>query len=106
MLTDFMNDANIVIWIFIGWLSAWGGVVKYIIEHPNSRQKIHLNELMKSMVISSFAGMMGGLLSFEMGMTHYMILLMSGLCGTMGSSAIHYLQEITFRRKRKDDEKL
>lgn len=48
-------------------------------------------DVSSQIVISSFTGLLGGLLSFETGSSSYMTFAIAGLFGSLGSTALHYL---------------
>lgn len=84
-------ETQIITWIIIGIFSAWGGLVRYLMDRQGTRSKWSWMGVISQITISSFTGLLGGLLSFESGASHYMTFLFSGLFGTMGSTALSYL---------------
>ncbi len=91
------SDAQVINWIIIGVFSAWGGLVRYLIDMHESVHKWSWMGVASQIVISSFTGLLGGLLSFENGASHYMTYAVSGLFGTMGSTALSYIWQRLFR---------
>ncbi|AHG18633.1 holin [Chania multitudinisentens RB-25] len=85
------NTESIFIWVIIGAFSAWGGFARYIIETKDRNIDWSWGDVLGQIVVSSFAGFLGGIISFESGVSLYMTFALSGLFGTMGSSGIDYL---------------
>ncbi|MFI8415486.1 phage holin family protein [Serratia sp. NPDC078593] len=82
------NDAQLITWMLIGLVSTWGGVVRYIMDVKNNKGEWRWVGVFFQMVVSGFTGILGGLMSFEMGSSIYMTCAISGLFGAMGSGAI------------------
>ncbi|AUH51662.1 holin [Chromobacterium sp. ATCC 53434] len=85
------NNVQVATWVVIGGFSAWGGLVRYIIEVQGKNKAWDIVGLLSQIVVSGFTGLLGGLLSFENGGSHYFTLAIAGLFGTMGSAALAYL---------------
>ncbi|AHK18480.1 phage holin family protein [Yersinia similis] len=95
----------IIIWLIIGLLAAWGGLVRYIIDIKEKNKEWDSKEVLSQIVISNFSGFLGGFLSFESGVSLYITFAISGLFGTMGSSGIHYLWRKFFSHGDKNEHK-
>ncbi|CND36187.1 phage holin family protein [Yersinia pseudotuberculosis] len=93
----------IIIWLIIGTLSAWGGLVRYIIDIKENNDKWDNKKVLSQIIVSNFAGFLGGFLSFESGVSLYITFAISGLFGTMGCSGIHYLWKKLFNHRGKNE---
>ncbi|CNE17935.1 phage holin family protein [Yersinia nurmii] len=85
------TDTQAITWLIIGIFSAWGGVVRYLMDMQGHRGSWSWMGIISQIIISSFTGLLGGLLSFENGSSHYMTFAIAGLFGTLGSTALSYL---------------
>lgn len=84
-------EANLLTWSLIGFFSAWGGIVGYLISIQEKKEKISSVNIIIQVIISTFTGILGGFISFESGASNYMTFVISGLFSTMGSSSIKLL---------------
>lgn len=91
---------NVYAWLMIGLFSAWGGVVRYIIDYKNGGEGLTLSGLRNQFIISGFTGVLGGLIGFEGGASYYMTLILSGTSGAMGSFALNVIWKFYIMRKR------
>lgn len=92
------ENTQLITWSIIGLVSAWGGVVRYIMDVKNDKTEWRWVGVFLQIVISSFTGILGGLLSFEIGSSIYMTCAVAGTFGAMGSGAIDILfKKILFR---------
>ncbi|ELI7922731.1 MULTISPECIES: phage holin family protein [Yersinia] len=89
-------DSQIVTWLIIGGLSAWGGLVRYLLDMKGKQGVWCWVGLLSQIIISSFTGLLGGLLSFENGVSAYMTFIVAGLFGTLGGTALSYLWQRFF----------
>lgn len=87
------EDIHLWNWILIGCLSAWSGIVRYVMDIQISSGKWSWANVVFQIIISSFTGLMGGLLGFEMGASQYLSFITAGLLGAMGSSALIHLNK-------------
>ncbi|ORM74392.1 hypothetical protein HA48_04820 [Pantoea wallisii] len=94
------EEGQALLWLLIGGISAWGGLVNYILNKKSPDNKIKSSDIISNILISSFAGLMGGLISSEIGLTEHMTLIMSGLFGSMGGSVILILQNLVSKHLR------
>ncbi|MBS0054150.1 phage holin family protein [Yersinia sp. Marseille-Q3913] len=85
------GDNFVITWVIIGLLSAWGGLVRYILDKDNEEDEWSWIAVMSQVVVSGFTGLIGGLFSFESGGSRYMTFAIAGLFGAMGSTALQYL---------------
>ncbi|MBV6694746.1 phage holin family protein [Serratia quinivorans] len=90
------TDPDFCLWIVMMLLSAWGGLVKYLIRINYQHQKWSWIEVTSQLIISGFTGLLGGILSIENGASNYMTLFFSGLFGAMGSAALTYFWQRLF----------
>ncbi|MDA5545061.1 MULTISPECIES: phage holin family protein [Yersinia] len=85
------GDNLVITWLIIGALSAWGGLVRYILDKNNEEDEWSWAAVISQVIVSGFTGLIGGLISFEGGISRYMTFAIAGLFGAMGSSALQYL---------------
>ncbi|ECR0980035.1 holin [Salmonella enterica subsp. enterica serovar Montevideo] len=84
-------EASLLTWAFIGFFSAWGGVVGYLINMQEKNEKLNFVNIITQVVISTFTGILGGFVSFEYGTSSHMTFVISGIFSTMGASSIKLL---------------
>ncbi|MGK0600292.1 phage holin family protein [Yokenella regensburgei] len=82
------NEPELTLWVIMMLLSAWGGLVRYLIRANYQNQKWSWIEVTSQLIISGFTGLLGGILSIENGASDYMTLFFSGLFGAMGSATL------------------
>nr|AAO17203.1 TchA [Photorhabdus luminescens] len=99
------SDTQLIIWLIIGFIAAWGGLVRYLIDMQNKQYKWSWINVFCQLIISCFTGVLGGLLSFESGGSIYMTFAIAGLFGTTGSTRIelalappHYASSRSWRK--------
>lgn len=92
------GDDFFITWLIIGALSAWGGLVRYILDKNNEEDEWSWAAVISQIIVSSFTGLIGGLISFEGGISRYMTFAVAGLFGAMGSSALQYLWQRFFEQ--------
>lgn len=80
-------------WVLITAMSIYGGFVKYIIDVRNKNLAWSWVAALAQVAISGFAGLIGGLLAIESGLSIHYVLIASGMSGTMGSVALNYFWE-------------
>lgn len=85
------SDAQIFTWALIGGFSAWGGVVRYIIDVQGRQKKWNIFGVFSQVIVSGFTGLLGGLLGFESERSYYITLAIAGLFGAMGNTALSYI---------------
>ncbi|MFD0706268.1 phage holin family protein [Photorhabdus akhurstii] len=91
MLLIIPSDTQLIIWLIIGFIAAWGGLVRYLIDMQNKQYKWSWINVFCQLIISCFTGVLGGLLSFESGGSIYMTFAIAGLFGTTGSTGLNWL---------------
>jgi uncharacterized membrane protein HdeD (DUF308 family) len=92
MLTELMSrPSESVSWVMVGIFSAWGGVVRYLMDSRGRKRKHRYMEAISQIIISGFTGFLGGLYSFEQGNSPLMTLIMAGICSTLGSTLLIWL---------------
>lgn len=83
-------------WLVVIAISAWGGVVRYLMDIQANKAKWSWVAALAQVVVSSFTGLIGGMISQETGMSLNMTYVGAGLCGAMGSIALTYFWERFF----------
>ncbi|MER2371651.1 MULTISPECIES: phage holin family protein [Photorhabdus] len=96
MILNYLYEEESISWIVIGFFAAWGGVVKYLMDRQKADRKWNWVSVINQIVISSFTGLLGGLLSLDSGASHYMTLIIAGLFGAMGSRVLENLWQRFF----------
>ncbi|AZG99966.1 phage holin family protein [Proteus mirabilis] len=91
MLATTPSESDALAWMIIGGFSAWGGIVRYLMEIRQKQIKWSWFGIISQVVISVFTGLLGGLLSFEHGASRYMSYMIAGLFGSMGSTTLIWL---------------
>ncbi|MCC8367988.1 MULTISPECIES: phage holin family protein [Xenorhabdus] len=77
-------------WLILLLLSAWGGIVRYIIDIKTSNARWSWLGAFAQVIVSGFTGLIGGFISLEAGLSLYMTFASAGMCGAMGSIALTY----------------
>lgn len=85
------SEHAVLTWMIIGGLSAWGGIVRYLMDMRRNNDTWSWTDILSQVVISCFTGLLGGLIGFESGASHYMTYIISGLCGSLGSTALNWM---------------
>ncbi|MBP2856166.1 phage holin family protein [Dickeya oryzae] len=80
-------------WLILLALSAWGGLVRYLIDIRQNKANWSWVNALAQIVVSGFTGVIGGLVGIESGLSIYMILATAGISGAMGSVALTYFWE-------------
>lgn len=78
-------------WVMVGIFSAWGGLVRYLMDSKGRQKKQQCMSAITQIVISGFTGFLGGLYSFEHDKSPLMTLIIAGICSTLGSTLLHWL---------------
>lgn len=87
-----VHDYEVIItWVCIVFISVWGGLVRYLINIQHRHQQWKSVEMFVQIIISTFSGFIGGLLSFEYGNSHYLPFILCGICSVMGNKIFYYL---------------
>ncbi|POT54651.1 holin [Citrobacter amalonaticus] len=85
------NGDIVFSWLIVGVFSAWGGIVRYLIEQKASGKKFCFYEVFSQVVISGFTGFLAGVYGYEQGYTEFKTLILSGLGGAFGSHLLDLL---------------
>ncbi|BEM26662.1 hypothetical protein SME05J_02320 [Serratia marcescens] len=81
-------------WLIVGGFSAWGGIVRYLMENKASGRKFSWREIFTQVVISGFTGFLAGVYGYEQGYSEFMTMVFSGLGGALGG----HLLDVLWRR--------
>ncbi|MEL5415033.1 phage holin family protein [Serratia nevei] len=71
--------------------SAWGGIVRYLMENKASGKKFSWHEVFSQVVISGFTGFLAGVYGYEQGYSEFMTMVFSGLGGAFGGHLLDVL---------------
>ena len=85
------DDDRIFSWLIVGGFSAWGGIVRYLMEKRDSGKKLSWQEVLSQVVISGFTGFLAGMYGHERGYSEFMVMVFSGLGGTLGGHLLDLL---------------
>lgn len=88
---------HVIVWTTIGFFSFWGGLTRYIIDYKRYRFNWSWYEALCQVVISGFTGALGGLISFEAGVSLNMTFIMSGVSSAMGTVALRIIARKFFK---------
>lgn len=92
MMTEHLPDAGqSVPWVIIGVFSAWGGVVRYLMDLRDSGTRWRWTAMASRVVISGFTGFLGGLYGYEQHYGPLTALVMAGVSSTLGGSLLRWL---------------
>ena len=80
-------------WAVVAGIACWGGLVKYLVDLKQSKAAWSFGGAVSQMVISAFAGVIGGMIVHESGFSLVMICATSGVSGSMGYVTIAYFWE-------------
>ncbi|ECE6306373.1 TPA: phage holin family protein [Salmonella enterica subsp. enterica serovar Ball] len=95
MLPKPLPDAGTTFsWLLVGCFSAWGGIVRYLMENKASGKNFSWHEVLRQVVISGFTGFLAGIYSYEHGYSNLMTMVYSGLGGALGG----YLLDLLWKR--------
>ncbi len=78
-------------WLIVGGVSAWGGIARYLMENRASGKKFSCNEVLSQVVISGFTGFLAALYAYEQGYSEFMVMVFSGLGGSLGGRLLDLL---------------
>ncbi len=84
---------GLIVWVLIAAMSIYGGFVKYIIDTRTNKTTWSWVAAFAQVAVSGFAGLIGGLISIESGLSIYYVLVVAGMSGTMGSVALSFFWE-------------
>ncbi|ECF7068456.1 holin [Salmonella enterica subsp. enterica] len=92
----FMDDIKTFSWGIVGLFSAWGGIVRYLIDHPSG--KFACKEMFCQVAISGFTGLLGGFYAYEHNYSSVMILATSGVSGSFGGNLLKWVWQRIFHK--------
>lgn len=84
------------LWLVFILIAGWGGVVRYLMDVKSNKATWSWAAALAQIVVSSFTGLIGGVISMESGLSVNMAFVGAGLCGAMGSVALTYFWERFF----------
>jgi hypothetical protein len=70
--------------------SIWGGVVRYLIDVKSGVISEKLKSIFYQVIISSFTGVVSGLISAGVGANFHLVFAISGIASAMGNKALNY----------------
>ena len=78
-------------WLIVGFFSAWGGVVRYLMDIRPTGSRWCWVAVITQIVISCFTGFLGGLYSYEQHNSMLMTLVAAGVSSTLGCTLLRRL---------------
>lgn len=84
------ND-RVFSWLIVGGFSAWGGIVRCLMENKASGKKFSWHEVFSQVVISGFTGFLAGVYGYEQGYSEFMTMVFSGVGGVLGGQLLDLL---------------
>lgn len=84
------------LWVVFILIAGWGGIVRYLMDVKSNKATWSWAAALAQIVVSSFTGLIGGIISMETGLSVNMAFVGAGLCGAMGSVALTYFWERFF----------
>jgi len=94
--------SQIVTYFGVSVLSAWGGVVKMLVQVRNGDRCFMWSDLGIQIIVSSFAGMLTYFICEASGITGYMQAAFIAISGHMGAEALRAIEEMYLRQICKD----
>jgi len=91
LLKPLFDSDRVFSWLIVGVFSAWGGIVRYLMENKASGKKCSCHEVFNQVVISGFTGFLAGIYGYEQGYSEFMTMVFSGLGGALGSRLLDLL---------------
>ncbi|WP_455872375.1 phage holin family protein [Serratia proteamaculans] len=85
------ENAQALSWLIVGFFSAWGGLVRYLMDISPAGAKWCGMAAMTQVVISSFTGFLGGFYSYEQHSSVLMTLVTAGVSSTLGGSLLRWV---------------
>ncbi|MGV6989640.1 phage holin family protein [Testudinibacter sp. P80/BLE/0925] len=83
------NLDSFLSWIPILLISGFGGVAKYLTDRQYNKTRWNIWEFLSQILVSAFAGFIGGLVCVSSGLDQNMTWIGAGLSGYMGSIALN-----------------
>jgi len=90
------NNFAAISWLIVVGLSAWGGIVRYLMDIKSNKTQWSWAAALAQIAVSSFTCLIGGLVSQETHASQNMTYVCAGLCGAMGSVALTYFWDRFF----------
>lgn len=87
----FPNDTRPFFWLIVISFSAWGGIVRFLMNQKPTDKTWSWITFFSQLTISCFTGSLGGLYGYEHGWSDYMTLASAGVCSTLGGSLLRWL---------------
>lgn len=84
------NDSEKIEWFYILILAGWGGIVRYILDVREGVISKNLCTCLTQIIISTFVGVVAGLLAQRLNATAYTTLAITGITSAMGATALSY----------------
>lgn len=78
-------------WLIVGFFSAWGGLVRYLMDISPAGVRWCWVAAMTQVGISCFTGFLGGFYSYEQHNSMLMTLVAAGISSTLGSTLLRWL---------------
>ena len=85
------DNEQVFSWLVVGGFSAWGGIVRYLMENKVSGKKFSWHEVFSQVVISIFTGFLAGIYGYEQGYSEFMTMVFSGLGVVLGGHLLDLL---------------
>lgn len=85
------DNTQAVSWLVVGFFSAWGGVVRYLMDIRPAGQRWCWMAVISQVTISCFTGFLGGFYGYEQHNSVLMTLVLAGICSTLGGSLLRWL---------------
>lgn len=96
------ND-RVFSWLVVGGFSAWGGIVRYLMENRASGKAFSWHEVLSQVVIYGFTGFLAGVYGYEQGYSEFMVMVFSGLGGSLGGHLLDLLWKRFARSLEKEN---
>lgn len=94
----FPDEFQSLSWGIVGIFSAWGGIVRYLMDNPPG--KYSCKEMCYQIAISGFTGFLGGFYAYEHNYSSVMILATSGVSGSFGGSLLKWIWQRIFSKQK------
>lgn len=78
-------------WLAVGFFSAWGGLVRYLMDISPAGAKWCWMAAISQIVISSFTGFLGGFYGHEQHNSTLMTLVIAGISSTLGGTLLRWV---------------
>ncbi|CAI1221181.1 phage holin family protein [Serratia quinivorans] len=95
------DDGQTFLWLIVGVFSAWGGVVRYLMDSQTSGKHWSWSGVLSQVVISGFTGFLGGFYGYEQNYSQLMTLALAGISGSLGSELLRWLWQRVFQIRGK-----